>query len=745
MFRRNVFSTAAILLISSLSSHAFAQANTAGAAASAKADADAAPVLGSVVVTAQKRSETVQEVPASITAVAGETIRKDDLRTANDAIRYVPNAQAANTEGRARPRWFIRGVGINDPATNVVSPIGIYNDEVYQGNSLLQAFPLFDLERVEVLRGPQGTLWGKNTTGGALSFVSKKPGFTPEGYVKASYGSFNEKLLEGAYGAPISEQTAVRISALTYDRDGVATAPDGTKVGKQQDNAVRFQVLTLLTPDADLLLNVHGRKNDGQRSPWYLDYAGATPTGPLQWAGNNARGNAGYNYDGDNVKSQGASATLNWGLGGGYTLTSITAVETGERETFGDNDYSPIDITLSRSLSKTRQVSQELRLSSPKSDRWNWIAGLYYFDERLDSDSSTAVLAAAAVTATNPGYYNTTFTQDTRSLAAFFNTNYDITKEWKVGGGLRWTQEEKSINLRGIRSTAGAANFVTPANWWSPASVGNALTQFATQNASRSWNDLSYDLFTEYDLADNQRVYARHSKGFRSGNFQGSVSPTLAPNTVNPETLKAYEIGYKSELLAKRLILNTAAFYYDYRDPQVLINQANPLPTILTNARKGTVKGVEIEATALVTRQLTLQGAVGLLNTEYEGLVQNGIDRSGNEFTRSPHVSLELGAEYRIPLANGSQIKLGTDWHYKSKFYFNALNQTTPVLQQSAYWVGNLRASYTLSDKKTEFFLAVRNIADDDYRTVQIAPSNGSYKYTYGDPRSVSVGVTTKF
>ncbi|OWW18375.1 TonB-dependent receptor, partial [Noviherbaspirillum denitrificans] len=703
-----------------------------------------AAARGSVVVTAQKRAESVQEVPASITAIGGEELRRDELRTANDAIRYVPNAQASITEGRARPRWFIRGVGINDPATNVVSPIGVYADEVYQGNSLLQAFPLFDLERVEVLRGPQGTLWGKNTTGGALSFVSKKPAFTADGYVKASIGSHQERLLEGAYGGPVSDTTAVRFAALNYDRDGIATAPDGSKLGKQADNAARFQVLTLLNENLDLLLNVHGRNNHGQRSPWYLDYAGTTPTGPLQWAGNNTRGNVGYNYDQDDVKSDGVSATLNWNSGG-YTLTSITAVETGERETAGDGDYTPINISLTHARVKTRQISQELRLASPKQDRWNWIAGVYFFKENLGSDSSNAQLAAASISAANPGFYNTHFDQETRSVATFFNTSYAINERWNAGGGLRWTQERKEIDLTGVRSTSGVASFLTPANWWSTASVANPLSQFARQQDTRKWNDLSYDLVTDYDIGGNQRVYARHSKGFRSGNFQGSVSPTLAPNSVNPETLKAYEAGYKSELLDKRVTFNVAAFYYDYENPQVLINQANPLPTILTNARSGTVKGVEVELRAAVTRQLTLQGALGLLRTEYQGLVQNGIDRSGNEFTRSPHVSFDIGAEYRIPLANGAAVKLGTDWHYKGEFFFNALNQTTPALQQKAYWLGNARIAYALADKKTEFFIAARNITDRGYKTVEIAPSNGSYKYTLGEPRIVTVGVSTKF
>lgn len=739
MYKRNAISAAVLLLIGGLSGETLAQQLQQNTGSAREPEA-----LGTVVVTAQKREESVQEIPASVTAVGGEQVRQDALRTANDVIRYVPNAQAAITEGRARPRWFIRGVGINDPATNVVSPIGIYADEVYQGNALFQAFPLFDLERVEVLRGPQGTLWGKNTTGGALSFVSKKPAFTPDGYVTASYGSYHEHLFEGAYGGPVSDTTAVRFAALNYDRNGIATAPDGTKVGRQADNAVRFQVLTLLNDDLDLLLNVHGRNNQGQRSPWYLDYAGATPTGPLQWAGNNTRGNAGYNYDQDDVKSDGVSATVNW-QSHGYTLTSITALENGERETAGDADYTPINISINHARVKARQISQELRLASPRQERLSWIAGAYYFKEHLDSDTSNARLTAAAVNAVVPGFYNTKFSQETRSIAAFFNTSYAISERWSAGGGLRWTQERKEIDLTGVRSTSGAASFLTPANWWSTTSVANPLTQFARQQDARQWTDLSYDLVTEYGLASNQRVYARHSKGFRSGNFQGSVSPTLAPNTVNPETLKAYEAGYKSELLDKRVTFNVAAFYYDYRDPQVLINQASPLPTILTNARSGTVRGIEVEVRAAATRQLTLHGALGLLRTEYQGLVQNGIDRSGNEFTRSPHVSFDVGAEYRIPLAGGSAVKLGTDWHYKSDFFFNALNQTTPALQQKAYWLGNARIAYALADKKTEFFVAARNVTDRAYKTVEIAPSNGSYKYTLGEPRIVTVGVSTKF
>ncbi|HTN39656.1 MAG TPA: TonB-dependent receptor plug domain-containing protein, partial [Asticcacaulis sp.] len=290
--------------------------------------------IETVVVTANKRSESAQKVPTAISVASGTALERNEIRSAADVVRFIPNASAATTESRSRPRWFIRGVGSNDPGANVVNPVGVYIDEVYLNSPFFQAFPTFDIDRVEVLRGPQGTLYGKNTVGGAINYLSRKPTFTHSGYIRAGVGNFESSNIQGAISGPIlGDKLAARLSVYKDQRGGIATnaVTGGKDFGKADDEAARLQFLYRPNEDLDILVSAHARTFDGTPIARYIEPAkpdNATFAGisvPYDDYGNaptDAPSVGASNVDGSTrINSQGASVSVNW-TPGRYSFTS---------------------------------------------------------------------------------------------------------------------------------------------------------------------------------------------------------------------------------------------------------------------------------------------------------------------------------------------------------------------------------------------------------------------------------------
>ena len=336
--------------------------------------------LKAVVVTAQRREETAQAVPTAISVVSGESLVDSGVgRSAGEVLNSVPSASAA-TQLHGRPRWWIRGVGTGQQQLDFANPIGFYLDDVYISNASATGFPLFDLDRVEVLRGPQGTLWGKNTTGGAVSVVSRRPDFdSNDGYLKFDYGTFHDKLVEGASNGIIwSKRLAARASFHIESRDGrFDNLYDGRSAGEFQDAAARLQLLGKITDDLEALANVHVRKYTTNGAVATVIGSGASgayrdnyvPSTNLNDISTNAPNTS-------DVRQTGANLTLKWKLQG-YALTSITGFEEYKETTLSDGDYTPLEISRGWVDAVSRQYSEEVRLASPHADRLNWVAGLF--------------------------------------------------------------------------------------------------------------------------------------------------------------------------------------------------------------------------------------------------------------------------------------------------------------------------------------------------------------------------------
>lgn len=346
-----------------------ADANTAVTAAQSR---EVESALGSVVVTANKREENAQEVPTAISVLGGNDLQDRGIgRSASEVLNYVPNA-SANTQANGRPRWWIRGVGAGQQQIDMASPVGIYLDDVYLSNATATGFPLFDLDRVEVLRGPQGTLWGKNTTGGAVNIISKKPSFDAgENYVKADIGNYGSRIFEGAVGGElVSERVAGRLSFYDQDRDGYfRNTFTGQRDGSQKDTAIRGQLLYQLTDNLEALLNIHRRDYKTDGSIQTVTGVGTGGAFRFGYVPSGKRKEVAANADGKSDSTQnGANLTFRWDLGG-YTLTSITAYEDWDLNSLSDSDNSPLELSRGYTDAKSKQYSQEFRLASPREDR----------------------------------------------------------------------------------------------------------------------------------------------------------------------------------------------------------------------------------------------------------------------------------------------------------------------------------------------------------------------------------------
>lgn len=722
-----------------------------GLAHAEEAEAPAEAAGDAIIVTATRRAENVQSVPLAITTADGNTLAKLELRTAIDTARIAPNTNAWGTESRQRPRWFIRGIGSNDASSNVVTPIAIYNDEVYLNHFSLQGFPLFDIERVEVLRGPGGTLWGKNTTGGAFSFVTRKPTDEAEGYARATFGNYDTRILEGAFGGPVTDIVSARASFLYERRDGFTRNDQtGNDVGDVKDFAGRLQVQVKPTDDFTLLLNAHYRDFRGGNNAVYA--IGTAPGGrdAFGYPTPTDRKHVRYNVDEvAEVEGAGGSARIDWALGGA-TLTSITAYEQADRSEFSDGDKTPNEISRGFASTKVDQVSQELRLASDNSSPLEWIVGAFYFHDKLRSFGATGTLPGNL---NRPvAYYYTQYTQKTTSTALFANATYRFNDWFSLNGGLRYTWDKLSIDLLSRRAT-GAVSYRDTTNWYLPTSLASPLANFATQDDTQKWSSLGYEIRPEARITDRILAFARFSKGYRSGNFQGNIAPpSTLPNVIQPEKVYAYEGGIKTTLIDRKLTFNATAFYYDYKNIQTTVTTLipatgnTPAGTISqVREAQGWVRGAEFELAATPIENLSLTGNLGLLKTKYTDLVNNGVQLRGNEFARAPHVTAFAAADYRIPFGSAHAITLGTDWRYNSLFRLNALTQNNAEFDVRKNWVGNVRASVSLNDDRIVGTVFVNNVANKDYKVHTLPASNGSFKRYLGEPRTYGVTVTTRF
>ena len=618
----------------------------------------------------------------------------------------------------------IRGLGLNDYAVNNNPAAGIYIDEVYLVSPAMLTFQLFDMERVEVLKGPQGTLYGRNTTAGAVKFISKKPTEEFEGYLSADYGRYDHFVLEGAMSGQIAEGLTGRVAAQTSQRnDGFQlNRATGDKVGEIDRSAWRGLLNWQPSEDLDVFLNVHGGFDNSDTLLVKVDNA-LTPVD--DGIADPFSSSAGNDTLLDN-ESYGASLAVNWHISEYLTLASVTGYEDYERSHDEDRDGTVLVHLDGLFLNNIEQISQELRLTYVK-DEYVLIAGVFYGRDEVstrDNFDASALLPLLGVPADAVG---NEYNQEADSYAVFGHAEWQFHEHWKVTAGLRYTEEDKEFN--------DAFTFLR---------FGEAEVQvFAPISNDYSVSNLSGKAGIDYSGFENTLLYASFSRGFKSGNFQGQLTFNPADlQAFDKELVSAYEIGAKTQLLNNSLQFNVSAFFYDYEGVQIYgpIFQHELLGPLfgITNAGDAEVYGAEFDLLWRVAAGLDIRLGLGLLDTEItDSFVPNVAE--GSNLPNSPDVNFNAGVKYQWNLTPSLVADIMLDTSYKDDVSYDIVNQPMETLE-NGYWITNARAGISSANGRWGVHLWAKNITDEVYRT-QVLTSSVGFGENYGLPATYGVSV----
>ncbi|MEA1648017.1 TonB-dependent receptor [Nitrospirillum sp. BR 11164] len=728
------------------------------AVARAAETADGPPALEEIVVTAQKRTEDLQQVPLSVSVMNGDDMR--GLAVSGDDIRVlsgrVANVNAESTFGRVYPRFYIRGLGNEDFTLNASQPVALYYDDVVLENPVLKGMPAFDLERVEVLRGPQGTLWGKNTTAGAVHLVSRKPTDATEGYADITYGNFSSYTAESAVGGSLGDGLTARASVLYQHRDPwVRNEVTGNKLDGYDDLAARVQVQWKPGERFTALVQAFGRSLDGTSTLFHGAGSDAT-VGVLPFDKYDIAEES-DNNNRQKVTTRGVTLNAAYEFDD-VTLTSITAWLTGSMFSVGDVDGSPRPALINTSdVDGLTQVTQELRLASNPGGPFGWQGGLYYFSEDLDYWNTTANNTFQTADGM-PGFgaYQRA-RQRSHSGAAFGQANYALTERLTLTAGLRYTvdavdfwQDSSSFTPKPT-DLAAFPNFATdpfykvagrgPGPWFLP--------RFSSTDGR--WGKFTYDGSVAYRLDDQVNLYARIAEGYHAGVITGqAIFDPL--QKADPETVTSYEAGVKGDFFGRRLRTDLSVFHYVYRNQQLVAYStlaAGQEIIRLINAKGGIGTGFELESKLQVTDGLLLGANLGFVKTEIQGPTElddprnpgHPLDIAGQPFPFAPQWTASLTADYTYPLGGGRELFLGTDWTYRGDENFQLTSFVQPQFRGQGYWEGGARAGYRFG--RTQIAAWVRNITDASVLTSAV--NVNGYAGVFTNPRTYGVELSTHF
>ncbi|MBV7536411.1 TonB-dependent receptor [Duganella sp. sic0402] len=691
--------------------------------------------LETVIVTAQRRAENIKDVPMSIATIKGDKL--DTLTAGAGDIRILsgrtPSLNIESDYGRAFPRFYIRGLGNTDFDLNASQPVGYVMDDIVMENAMLKGFPVFDVDQVEVLRGPQGTLFGRNSPAGVIKFDSAKPVFKQEGYVQFGVGNYSAKTAEGAFNIPVSDTVALRFAGTSQHRGNRVhnTNPDTTKGTRDfegyGDNAFRIQALVKPTKDFDALFNYHQRNYHGSAT---LFRANILKQGTNDLVDNFDYGS--YPTDGVNyqkLKTQGGSIRLKYNLSD-ITLHSITGYEKLDFNSRADVDggygavYAPpygpgripFVVETADLLPNHKQFSQEFRAESNYSGPLQWIGGLYYFNEAIQIDS----ISFDSLAPGNP--QNIPYArqnQKSKSWAAFGSVNYAVSDKLKLRAGLRYTDDKKDFFAS--RTDYNAANVLV--------TVPHTLDS--------KTDNVSWDVSGTYELTKETNVFARIATGYRAPSMQGRLNglgdvPTMA----GVERALSYEAGIKQDLFDKRARLSATVFQYRMKDKQLTAGSGGVNMNRLLNADKVTGQGIELDLQANLGYGFSGSAGYSFNDTEikdknvrvqYCGNGANNLGMGctptnvaapgypgyvlidGNDMPRAPRNQANFSLKYSTEVGNGELYAI-TDWSYRSKynfFLYTAVEYTAKPLTE-----GGLRVGYKWGDGKYEVAAFGRNITD---------------------------------
>ena len=718
-----------------------------------------AAVLEEVTVTAQKREESIQDVGIAITAYTGDQLSQLGWTNAQQVTAMAPGVTTVQPNGEANYAIAIRGVANSDFTTNVESPVALYVDEVYISQMSGAGFLLYDMDRVEILRGPQGTLFGRNATGGLVHYITKKPTKEFDGYIMGTVGDYDQYKVQGAVGGG-NDLVSVRFSGAYNEADGYVDnhykSTDGSKnppdkLNNADDSSYRAQVMFTPTDDLNILLNVrHGQQNidtgffkyvssveDNTLTPGVpnpiLD--GYRDTSGDQYSG--SYNNPGYNE----LETDGYSATVHWSFGD-MELVSISDYSTVKRQYIEDSDASPVEFFNFFLDTDAKQYSQELRLRSD-TESLKWVTGVYYLGLELDDENGAITdpfMGPASTPGAEAGLLNP-YTSNLDSYSVFGEVNYSLTPDMNLIVGARWIRDE-----RDFKYTTNYAEFLDAykRNYNAPSNLAN-VTELAAYKGNRDDEEVSGRLELDYNINNDLMVYGSWNLGVRGGGYNAPIFPLSPPldyddatMSYDPENLYAYEVGFKSTIMGGLARLNGAAYYYDYQDYQAFYITGIDTITFNTDA---TSSGAELEL-----QSSPIDGMDLLLGAAYNDIkvdLPNGDDVPS---VVSPEWKFNGMVRYEWPMFGG-YVAAQADAVYIDTVYFALTGFDT--VKQDGYTVANVSLSYATQDRKWLARAFVDNVGDTEYlvQTFDLSGMNvfGLTEQYYGRPQWWGVSLQYNF
>lgn len=703
-----------------------------------------AAVLEEVLVTAQKREQNLQDVGIAITTMTGRQMEALGFSNAQQIAAMAPGVHMVQPNGEANYSMNIRGVTNSDFITNVESPVALYVDEVYISQMSGAGFGLFDMERVEILRGPQGTLFGRNATGGLVHFITKKPSQEVDGYTKVTFGAYDQLKLEGAMGGGVTEDLSVRVSFATHDNDGyVENRLTDEKLSNANDREFRLQALYQPNDDLEFLLNV--RKASQLIRTGYWEYVSSVTTGKLTPGVPNPllggyTDNDGDNFAGDyddpgfnDLEIEGYSGTIRWAINDSLTLVSITDKTFTDRSWAEDSDASPVSLWNTLVLTDAEQFSQELRLEG-ETGSYYWVAGAYYIDIGIDDaygGITDPFLPAAGTTVPgSEGGIWDPYSSDLESWSVFGQVEYAFSDRLNFIVGVRSVNDDKTFSYRSDHMEF-LDPFLRPSVM--DASNLNLIENLGTYQGERSDSEWAYRVQLDWNVSDTSLAYFSWNRGVKGGGYNAPIfEPAVGfvdeVMTFDPELLDSFEIGYKTDL-SNIGRLNAAAYYYDYENYQIF--NIVGLDSLTVNAPSAEALGFEVE--------LQLSPSEGwdiLFGVAYNDAEITMLDGSKQVPVQSPKWNLNGMLRYAFPVFGG-EIGLQADAVYRDNVIFTLTAQEPS--RQDAYTVANVSATYTSQDGDWQVSAFIHNVLDEEYivQTFDLSGLDifGMTEQYYGLPR----------
>ncbi|MEN5145503.1 TonB-dependent receptor [Brevundimonas diminuta] len=687
--------------------------------------ADPAAAVGDIVVTAQRRRENIRDVPFAVTAMNAETLNAVNAG-GGDILQLsgrVPSLQVESSNGRYAPRFYIRGLGNVDFDFTASQPVSMVMDEIVLESVYLKGFPLFDVQQLEVLRGPQGTLFGRNTPAGVIKIETTKPGDEFTGFGSISYGNYGSTRAEAAATLPATDTLSVRVAALWNHRDNWINnawdAPfakkDGKDMGQFDDVAGRVHVAWTPTDRFSALMTLQARDYDGTGT---MNRANVLTKGSNKLNDNFNRDTVWYDGGRNNFQKQkttSQSLQLAYDFGPA-TLTGVIGSYQGSSQGDGDIDggvasapagspfKTPFNVESGTLSSDLKQNTYELRLASNGEGRLGWQVGAFYWDERINLVSGTfdGVGGLFPVKVTD-------IVQKSDSWSIFGQANYQVTDALKVTGGVRYTDDS--------RDYLGRILVGTPANALGEVSVGD--------------EQVSWDVSALYEVNDSLNLFARVASGYRGPSIQGRNLPVLT--TADSETVMSYEAGFKARMWNGRARLNATAYLYDVKDMQFTAIGGIDNSNRLINADKGQGYGLEVDGDVYLGAGFSLAGGVAWNHTEIKDkdllvaicgnhlctitdpmVSVGGADRAninGNPFPQAPEYTANLTLSYVRPIGDDQELFASTDWVMRKNF--NLFLYEAVEFKQGTQFEGGLRAGWRDLNRGIEAAAFVRNLTDE--------------------------------